>query len=216
MKTILSGAMLLVFTAGASAQLTATMPPHISTFSGNVRGYYFTAPVDFTMTGLNVLVPPSGTGAGNMFQNFAVLRFDGATPPPLFSSTTNAFTQLALEFDRPANAFFPVNLQIFAGDVIGIYGVTSDAPGSITNQNSYGNDPGGNYTDIFGNPVALFRSGMQFRLNSTSSPNGMQDVWSEGTTNFSSITRVEFTYVPAPGAAALLMMGGLCAIRRRR
>jgi hypothetical protein len=165
------------------------MPPEVATFSGATRGYWFTAPVDFRITGIKVLQTTGGT---NGFQNWAVVKFDNNTPPPVFATTTNAFTHLGMGFDQPSGAYFPVSIVVTTGQVIGIYGNTATASGATTGVNSYGNGTLG--TTILGNPVTLARSGMQFHLGSTTSPQGMHDVWSEpASTN---ISRVEFTYEP--------------------
>lgn len=214
MKNLLAIGMVVALSGTALGQV-ATMPAQTSTFNGSTRGYYFVAPVSFKITGVHAL---NQTGSANGFQNFAIVKFDGNTPPPLFPSVTNAFQQLALGLDLPSGMFHPVNVTVNAGDVIGIYGNTTAGAGGTTGSNSYANAPGGNNTSVFGNTIPLMRSGMQFHLGSATSPAGMHDVWAEGASNTSNISRVEFEYtqIPAPGALALLGLGGLAAARRRR
>jgi hypothetical protein len=195
----LTASVLLAATT-ASAQV-ATMPPHGTTFNGAVRGYYFLAPVDFTITGVQVLLPPGNT---NTFQNFAIVRFDGAVPPPIFSATTNAFVQLALGLDLDQTVFQPVNVQVQAGDLIGVYGNTATAAGTTSGTNSYTATSPQATTMIGANVVPLSRSGMQFHLGSATSPQGMHDIWS--TTAFQ-ITRVEFTYVLGSGGVGTAYCG---------
>jgi hypothetical protein len=145
-----------------SSSATIPLPAQASTFTGNVRGYWFTAPSAFTMTSVEVPTTAS-TGA----QSIAVLRFNGATPPPAFPGTTNAFTTLFLTQNNPAAGAIPVNIQINAGDVIGMLGVRS-------NVNSYTANPP-NTTVINGTTVNLTRMGMQFPL-ATTAP---QQIWQE-------------------------------------
>ncbi len=207
-KTILTAGLAIAATS-AFAQV-AMMPPHSTTFTGSTRGYFFTAPVAFTMTGIQVLLPP---GSNNTFMNFAVVRFDGAVPPPAFPGTTNAFTQLALGLDVAQGAFAPINVVVNAGDLIGVYGNTATGAGTTSGTNSYGNGSLG--TMIDGNFVTLNRTGMQFHLGSATSPGGMHDVWSEAGTN---ITRIEFEYtvIPEPATIVVLALGGLGLLLRRR
>lgn len=154
----------------------APMPGHSSTFTGNVRGFYFIAPMDMHITGL--YIPQE---ASTSTQNVSILRFDNQTPPPLWSSTTNAFTDLGTWINYPANDTIFTCLPIDSGDVIGIYGQRGTA-------NSYGNGSSG--TVIGGINVPLVRTGMQFSLSTN-----MHDVWSETT---SSISRVQFFYDITP------------------
>ena len=153
-----------------SPQALMGLPAHGSVYGGNVRGYYFTAPVDFTITGLRVPVEVTG------LQNIAVVRL--AALPPLYASTTNAFTQLFLTQNDPTVGIIPVNIQVFAGDIIGILGQAGS-------NNSYA--PGPYSTTIAGQPVTLARLGMQFPLTTTAP----QDLWTEAS---GSISRVEMYY----------------------
>lgn len=178
--------------AGLSMGQTLTMPPHGSTFTGFTRGYYFEAPVDMTITGVQVLLP---TGSTNGFQNFAIIRFDNAVPPPVFSATTNAFTQLVTGFDLPQNAFQPVSVAVSAGDLIGVYGNTTATVGATSGTNSYSaNSP--QTGTIAGFTVDLLRSGFQTHLGSATSPGGMMDVFAS---NSDQITRIELTYTVGGG-----------------
>jgi hypothetical protein len=177
------------------------MPPHGTVFTGAVRGYYFSAPVDFTITGVQALLVPGST---NTFQNFAIVRFDGAVPPPIFSATTNAFVQLALGLDLDQTVFQPVNVQVQAGDLIGVYGNTATAAGTTSGTNSYTAASPQATTMIGGNVVPLSRSGMQFHLGSATSPQGMHDIFS---TAAFAVTRVEFSYVLASGGVGTAYCG---------
>lgn len=172
------------YVGGVAADLDSLMPlpPHSSIFSGNVRGYYFTAPVDFVITGLRV--PDDGiTGA----QNLEILRFDNQTPPPLFSVTTNAFQSLGYWNNYTGPDTISVCISVTAGDVIGIYGTRG-------NQNSYAGAP---YQSMIGGiPVTLTRSGMQQQLSS----NQMANVFSEAG---GSISRVEMYYDITPSLSSI-------------
>ena len=56
-------------------------------YSGMVRGYFFTAPIDFCITGIRV-----PTDASTGCQSVAILRFtDGG--PTAYPTLTNAFNQ---------------------------------------------------------------------------------------------------------------------------
>ncbi len=165
---------LTVYEGNITGPLTIPLNAQTSTFSGNVRGYFFTAPANFTMTALRV---PTDASAGA--QNIAVVRFTGATPPPAFPATTNAFTTLFLTQNNGAAGNIPVNIAINAGDVIGILG---DRGADV---NSYSATP--NVTTIAGFPVTLLRMGMQFPLTTTAP----QQIWSEVA---NPISRVFFDY----------------------
>jgi hypothetical protein len=149
------------------------LPNHGSVFTGNVRGYYFIAPMDFVITGLRAPTE-ADTGA----QNIAVLLFDNNTPPPLFSGLTNAFQTLGYWNNYTGPDTISVCFPVDSGQVIGIYGNRNDA-------NSYATAPYN--TTINGIPTTLTRSGMQLPLSS----NPMSDVFSEAS---GSISRVEMYY----------------------
>ncbi len=147
-----------------------------STFSNatRTRGYWFTAPADFLITGLRV---PDETGAG--VQNVEVVRFDSAVST--FPGANN-FTTLFRAVDVNNNSVIQTAIPVGVGDIIGILG----AAGTTTMENSYGTNnevP----IEIFGQPATAKRMGMQFNLNS----NVAQELWTENT---GPISRVEMYY----------------------
>lgn len=198
--------------SGSALGTIAGMPPQTGSFTGATRGYWFTAPTNFAITGVKVLRVEGNTSA--TVQNFAIVRFNGAVPPPNFSATTNDFTQLALGLGQAPDVFSPVNAIINAGDVIGIYGNMAASGSATAGFNSYGNGSLG--TVIDGNNVVLNRSGMQFHLGSATTPSGMQDIFGEPSSV--NITRIEFQYgaVPEPATLTTLAIGALALARRRR
>lgn len=162
-------------TSNGGGSATTVMPPEATTFFSNVRGYWFTAPSDFTITGLFVPNPANGTT-----QNIAVIRFVPPVPPPFYATTTNAFNTLFLTQNDPSAGVIPVNIPILTGDVIGVL-----ASRGTNDANSYAPSP--STTTIAGQTVTISRMGMQYPL-ATTAP---QDVWQEAG---GSISRLEITY----------------------
>ncbi|MFN8357663.1 MAG: PKD-like domain-containing protein [Spirosomataceae bacterium] len=153
------------------------MAAQSNTFPGNVRGYWFKAPSNFTITSLSV---PKTVSSGP--QSIAVLKFTGNVPPPVFSGSTNAFTTVFLTQNNLSTGVIPVNIPVNAGEVIGILGYRGDI-------NSYA--PGDATIMINGTPVQIERLGMQYPLSNVVP----QNVWREfGSTT--SIGRIEFEYTP--------------------
>jgi hypothetical protein len=134
---------------GACNETPLTLPPQTGSFNFGVRGHWFTAPVDFTITSL--MAPTTVPGNTQAIQ---VIELPG--PPPAFPVTTGG-TTLFFDNTTPAGTPIPVNIQISAGDVIGIVG-GNYGPGNLTT--SYG--PTGPYnTTIGGQPITLTRFGNQ-------------------------------------------------------
>lgn len=179
----------------AVAQTMMPLPPYGNTYSGNVRGYWFTAPVNFTIVGLRV---PDEQNYG--LQSVEVVRFNNNTPPPAYPGTTNDFVSLARFVDQPSANILAVNIPVAAGEVIGIYG-------QCGTRCSYGTPAGPFQTEILGQPTTLTRSGMQYTLNS----GPMHDIWQEAAYQ---VSRVEMYYIPEPASLMLLAVAGL-VLRRR-
>ena len=167
---------LMAFLAIASsgftqAQILMSMPGHNNTFTGNTRGYWFTSPTCFTITGLRV---PTDASTGN--QSIAVVRLDAI--PPSWSTTTNNFDLLYLVQDTSASGILPVDIKVNNGDIIGILGVRGNA-------NSYGSN--NQTTTINGQTTTLTRLGFQQQMAS----NAPNNLWTE---SGGSISRVEMYY----------------------
>lgn len=148
-----------------------TQPAHSSTFTGNTRGYYFTAPTCFTITAAMV---PTEASTGN--QSIAIVRLQSI--PPLYATTTNNFDVLFLAQNSTDLDTMGMNILVNQGDIIGILA-------SRGTSNSYA--PAGFSSDINGLPVTLNRLGMQFQLASTAP----QQLWTE---NGGSISRLFLYY----------------------
>jgi len=159
----------------AMAQKQIDLPEHTGPFTSpvSVRGYWFTAPKDFAITGVEV---PTDASEGN--QSIAVVRF--TAEPPLFGSTTDDFEVLFLTQDDSATGMIPTYLEIASGDVIGVLG-------SRNGVGSYASAPFASSID--GLPITLRRLGMQFPLASTAP----QQLFTE---EGSSISRVRLFYGP--------------------
>jgi hypothetical protein len=158
----------------------AALPAFTNTYSlaTHTRGYWFTAPTNFTITGLQV-----ANETGHPLQNVEVVRFSPGVTPPTYSATTNAFVSLFRSVGQPSAQVIPTSIPIRAGDVIGILGGAGD--GSMMHS-SYGNGP---FTSqIFGQSVTLQRLGMQYNVNTTTAR--------ELYTTAGSLARVTMFYAP--------------------
>ena len=159
----------------SSSYTTMSLPGNSGTFSANVRGYHFTAPIDFCITGVKV-----PTSASSDCQSVAILKFTSGAPPA-YSSSTNAFDQLHYSSCVAGDNVIEVDISVSQGDIIGIYGCRGNSC-----INSYGSNGGFSFT-IGGQAVTVLRSGMQYNLKTTQ----MQNVWYENNT---SIGRVVMYY----------------------
>lgn len=169
----------ILFSSSAYSQTMMPLPNHSSVYSGSARGYWFVAPVNFTIVGLRV---PSQAGTG--LQYIQVMRL-GTTPPVAFTAQSSNFTNLAYISGATNGVIQTVNIQVNAGDVIGILGTAGTG-------NSYAT--GGYATNINGQAVTLTRFGYQGNINTGAAP----VYWGEGVGNTGSISRVEMYYTVGP------------------
>jgi hypothetical protein len=152
----------------------------VDTYTGESRGYFFTAPTDFVITGLRV-----PTDASTDTQYIQAVKFNSGVPPEYPDDTTN-FTTLGTWTGLGTN-FFDTNIPVSSGDVIGILGVRGQT-------NSYGSVAFG--SSILGEPVTLYRLVYQDALsNGPAGPVSAED-WLFG--------RVEMRYEPVPGPLPVL------------
>jgi hypothetical protein len=173
----------------SSAIAQIPLPPFGNTFTTTAtRGYWFTAPVPFVITG--VAVPNE---AAQAFQAIEIIDL-GNTPPPAYPGTVNG-TQLYYSNNTPAASVVPVAIPVAAGQVIGVLGVCTATVGATNSYNSYASVAGPYASNILGQPVTLTRFGTQFGIGA----GGNQPCWQEAA---GQLSRVEL-YVSAGGGGTL-------------
>lgn len=169
----------LCSTAVLNAQTVIPMPPHDDDYSTYARGFWFIAPVSFTITGLRV---PLAAGTG--LQYIHVMECHDAFPVPTAGSTN--FTTLTYISGAPNGVIQAVNIQVQAGDTIGIMGTAGQA-------NSYSADAIHTST-IGGLPVYLTRFGYQGDIDTGPAP----EYWGETANTSGKIGIVEVYYTTGP------------------
>ena len=176
---------------------TVSPSAHAIVYSGNARGYHFVAPVDFTITGLEVAIQ---AGAGN--QHVAVIRTNGNVAWNLWSAPVVPFTTLYYGVNQSPTGYISVNIPIKAGEVIAILGMRGTG-------NSYGNAAP---ITIDGITVPIDRFIMQNDLGTTS-PSAAAQIGFEGTTGTGQISRVNFTYSTGCVSPRTMIIGEVnCAV----
>ncbi|PRY25503.1 putative secreted protein [Aliiruegeria haliotis] len=201
---LVSAGLCLSANDGSAATVdTIDVGTQISTFSNDVRGFWFTAPTDFWIVGIDV---PTDASSANF--HAAVLRLPAN--PPSFPSATSTYDVL-YDVRNQATAVSGLSIAVSSGDVIGVLGNRGDV-------NSYGSGP--YVTSILGNPVTLKRFGTQNPLSSLSFN---VPVWREPG---GAISRVFLTVsdmdptapVPLPAGFPMLLAGAgaLLVLRRNR
>jgi hypothetical protein len=159
---------------GQSVSLITTsiaLPTFYTAYSGNTRGMWFTAPMDFIITGLRVPTDVGGTSNSGL----AVMKFPST--PPTYASVTNSFTTLYLNQSITGTNVVTVNIPVYTGDIIGILGERgSNTSYASTNPVS---------TTIGTTAITIQRLGMQYDLT-TQTP---LDLWTEVSTG--NVGRIE-------------------------
>ena len=127
------------------------LPAFTSTFTSTLtRGFYFQAPADALISGLEV-----PNEAGQPFQVVEVIDF-GTTAPSATAVTGN---QLFYNNTTASGQVIPAAVPLLSGNWYGVLGACNDSQGSATSYNSYG--PGGFTSDFLGIPVTINRLGTQ-------------------------------------------------------
>jgi hypothetical protein len=141
---------------GTASQIP--LPPHGSVYALLARGYYFVAPMNFTITGLMI---PLDAGTGLQYIHLMKCH------DPMNGSTTGStnFTTLAYISGGANNTIQPVNIQVNAGDTIGVLGTVTG------NNNSY--TASGTFTTTIGTytNIPLSRFGYQASIETGPAPN---------------------------------------------
>lgn len=134
MRLVISSIILLSVSPFAEAQNVIPTSPPGSTFIGNSRGYWFTSPCDFRITG--VRAPPDFS---TMPQTIHLVKF--TSPPPTYSSTTTAFTTLYYGSNITDTCYVGLDIQVLTGDVIGVIAVRDNGAGNSVTSYSNTNPP---------------------------------------------------------------------------
>ncbi|HHI69118.1 MAG TPA: hypothetical protein ENJ97_07345 [Planctomycetes bacterium] len=145
------------------------LPDYQRTYTSSfTRGFYFQAPAKFVALGLQV---PDEKNQG--FQHVALYKFNAE--PPAFPKTVPGVPVFYKE-KVPSNRIIPILPPVVfnKGDWVAVIGACS---GTSTSRlyNSYG-PTGGFASKVLGQPVTLYRCGMQANLVSTK---GKFNIWSE-------------------------------------
>lgn len=170
----------LMLCSQLNAQTLLPMPAHDAIYSGSIRGYWFTAPCPFTITGLRVPVEAGTT----MPQYIQVIRCND--PFPIATSGSTNFNTLVYISGAPNGVIQNVNIPVNTGERIGILG-------SADVDNSYSASAIHTST-LNGFPIYLTRLGYQGDINLGPAPN----YWGNAENTAGSISRIEMYYTTGP------------------
>ena len=157
-----------------------SLPSHSSVYSGSARGYWFIAPVDFTITGLRV---PSQAGTGAQYIQVMELTAWNPISPPTYLAQTSTFTTLLYINGATNGVIQTVNIPIKAGKIYGILGTAGTG-------NSYATGP--YVTTVNGSSMTLQRFGYQGNINTGATT----QCWGVAQNASGSISRVEMYWEP--------------------
>lgn len=174
-------AMLVGWIATAQSQTMIPLPIHNNVYSGSVRGYWFTAPTNFTIVGLRVS-PDAGSGG----QYIHLMKINDPTPV-VYSASSSNFTTLAYISNAANGVIQPVNINVTMGDIIGVLGHVGS-----TTSNSYSASATPFAATIGAFNITLNRLLYQGSLTGGAAPNYS----TEG--NGTPISRVEIYYQIGP------------------
>lgn len=164
-----------LFPAGKGGMIP--IPAFSHTYSGTSRGFWFTAPTDFIITGLRV---PTDIGLDD--QNIHLVRFNA--PPPAYAASTTAFTTLGYWNGVPGASIVATSIEIKQGDIIGVLGTRG-----TNSDNSYATPAGPFQSTILGQPVTLTRLLYQNDIHLNPATEFSEEVGGN-------IARVEIYYTP--------------------
>lgn len=210
LRNLITAAMLAVsFGSAASAvTVTDTIEPGAptSTYSTQARGYWFTAPTDFVITGLDI---PTYASTDGIYATIVKIN----TTVPLYPTTTTSYTVL-YQVLNSSTALTGLNISVAAGEQIGVLGYRGGV-------NAMSSSP--YVLDLFGYSTTLRRFGVNGHITGPAGLAG-QAVWgmNSGSMSFVSLSvaipgEPELPAVPLPASAPLLAAGlGLIAVVRRR
>lgn len=142
----------------SNSQTLMPLTQHGSLYTGSyARGFWFVAPMDFTITGL--MVPPE---AGTGLQYIHVLKCHALLPINFTAPSTN-FTSLQYISGAANNTIVPVNISVQQGDTLVIMGKTTSGTSYSTS---------GIHTSTIGPyTVAVGRAGTQNNITTAPAPN---------------------------------------------